>query len=212
MTDKESDTGRFYTNYRFEYPKENVVVATSSFQDVPSNKKPLINLTMNGILRLSEEKVHEIKMIFDGDVPEKDTCAESYGTFVLGREVYNARKIIKTLWDKENSTLTIIIDLIKERLRLTRTAQFSFSIQINDSTACEYTFKSPGGCLRTYNIKCTNPTTHCCVANDPAGKFTKNGNLIVFSGACKSKVGLRPGECEGQIGPRCCKNPDCSPD
>ena len=214
MTDKEADTGRFYTNYRFEYPKENVVVATSSFQEVPSNKKPLINLTMNGILRLSEEKVHEIKMIFDGDVPEKDTCAESYGTFVLCRGVYNARKIIKTRWDKEKSTLTIIVDLTKERIRPRRPAQFSFSIQINDAAPCKYTlcFGCPNaGCLRTYNIKCTNPTTHCCVANDPGGEFTKDGNLIVFSGACKSKVGLPPGECEGQIGPRCCKNPDCSP-
>ena len=51
-----TDTGKFYTTYRFEYPKENVVVATSSFQDVPTNKLPLINLTMNGILRPSEKK------------------------------------------------------------------------------------------------------------------------------------------------------------
>ena len=39
MTDSfSSATGRFYTNYRFDYPKENVVVATSSFRDVSSNK------------------------------------------------------------------------------------------------------------------------------------------------------------------------------
>ena len=73
-----SATGRFYTNYRFDYPKENVVVATSSFQDVPSNKKPLINLSMNGILRPSKEKVHEIKMIFEGDVPQKDKLSQVY--------------------------------------------------------------------------------------------------------------------------------------
>ena len=115
MTDKESDTGKFYTNYSFEYPNKNVVVATSSFQQVPSNKKPLINLTMNGILRPSEEKVHEIKMIFDGDVPQKDFLAQSYGTFVLCKNVYNARKIIKTAWDKEKSTLTVIIDLTRQR-------------------------------------------------------------------------------------------------
>lgn len=30
-----TDTGKFYTNYFFEYPNENVRVATSSFQDVP---------------------------------------------------------------------------------------------------------------------------------------------------------------------------------
>ena len=116
MTDKESDTGKFYTNYRFEYPKENVLVFTSSFQDVPSNKKPLINLTMNGLLRPSEEKVYEIKMIFEGDVPQKDRCAQSYGTFVLCKGVYNARKIIKTAWDKEKSTLTIIVDLSREKV------------------------------------------------------------------------------------------------
>ena len=79
-----TDTGKFYTTYRFEYPKENVVVATSSFQDVPTNKLPLINLTMNGILRPSEKKVHEIKMIFEGEnIPQKDKLAPPYGTFVL---------------------------------------------------------------------------------------------------------------------------------
>ena len=137
MTDKESNAGKFFTNYRFEYPKENVVVATSSFEEVPSNKKPLINVTMNGILRPSEEKVHEIKMIFDDDVPEKDTLASSYGTFVLCKSVYNARRIIKTAWDKEKSTLTIIIDLTREKVRPKRPAQFSFSIQINDRVPCQ---------------------------------------------------------------------------
>ena len=92
------------------------MIATSSFQDVPTNEKPLINLSMNGILRPSKEKVHEIKMIFEGDVPQKDTCAQSYGTFVLCKGVYNARKIVKTAWDKEKSTLTVIIDLRKERV------------------------------------------------------------------------------------------------
>ena len=138
MTDKESNTGKFYTNYRFEYPKENVVVATSSFQDVPTNKKPLINLTVNGILRPSEEKVHEIKMIFEGNVPQKDKLAKSYGTFVLSKGVYNARKIIRTVWEKETSTLTILIDLTKEKVRPIRPAQFSFSIQINDCDDLSY--------------------------------------------------------------------------
>lgn len=50
-----SYTGQFFTNYSFEYPNENVRVATSSFQDVPSNKLPLINLTMNRILRPSDK-------------------------------------------------------------------------------------------------------------------------------------------------------------
>ena len=141
------------------------MVATSSFQEVPSNKKPLINLTVNGILRPSEEKVHEIKMIFDSDVPEKDYLSQSYGTFVLCKGVYNARKIIKTRWDKEKSTLTIIIDLSREKIRPKRPVQFSFSIQINDSVKCKYV-KRNGDV--TYIIKCPTkqniPTTqtYCC--------------------------------------------------
>jgi hypothetical protein len=126
-----SDTGKFYTNYSFDNPNENVFVATSSFQDVPSNKKPLINLTMNGILTPSE-KLHVIKMKFKGDIPKKDKLAQSYGTFVLCKNVYNSRKIIKTAWDKENETLTIIIDLREYNVRPKRPAQFSFTIQIND--------------------------------------------------------------------------------
>ena len=133
-----TDTGRFYTNYRFEYPRKNVFVSTSSFQSVPSNKTPLINLTMNGILRPSEEKVHEIKMIFEGDVPEKDRLAQSYGTFVLCKGVYNARKVIKTVWDKEKSTLTIVIDLRRQHVGFRRAVQFSFSVQIDDSDCVLY--------------------------------------------------------------------------
>ena len=74
-------------------------------------------------------------MIFEGNVPQKDNLAQSYGTFVLCKGVYNARKIIKTSWDKEKSTLTVIIDLTKEKVRPRRPAQFSFSIQINDCDA-----------------------------------------------------------------------------
>ena len=89
-------------------------------------------MTVNGILRPSEEKVHEIKMIFDDEVPKKDILAQCYGAFVLCKGVYNARKIIRTGWDKEKNTLTVIIDLERENVRLKRQAQFSFSIQIND--------------------------------------------------------------------------------
>lgn len=92
---------------------------------------------MNGILRPSEEKVHEIKMIFDSDVPRKDTLAMSFGTFVLCKGVYNARKVIETAWDKETSTLTVIIDLSREKIRPKRPAQFSFNIQINDCNTCK---------------------------------------------------------------------------
>ena len=63
-----SNTGQFFTNYSFEHPNENVRVATSSFQDVPTNKLSLINLTMNGILRPSE-KLHVIEMKFEGNIP-----------------------------------------------------------------------------------------------------------------------------------------------
>ena len=136
MTDRESGTGKFYTNYSFEYPEENVRVATSSFEDVPSNKTALINLTMNGILRPSE-KLHVINMKFKGDnIPQKDICAQSYGTFVLCNRVYNARKVIKTSWNKEENTLEVIIDFRKQHVKLRRPAQFSFSVQINDTCSC----------------------------------------------------------------------------
>ncbi len=152
MTDKESGTGKFYTNYSFEYPEENVRVATSSFEEVPSNKKPLINLTMNGILRPSE-KLHVIKMKFKGDnIPQKDICAQSYGTFVLCDRVYNARKIIKTLWNKEENTLEVTIDFRKQHVKLRRPAQFSFSVQINDcqcsdaNKSCKKSTNCGGNC------------------------------------------------------------------
>ena len=183
MTDKESDTGKFFTNYRFEYPKENVVVATSSFQEVPSNKKPLINLTVNGILRPSEEKVHEIKMIFEGNVPQKDNFAQSYGTFVLCKGVYNARKIIKTSWDKEKSTLTVIIDLTKEKVRPKRPAQFSFSIQINDACGvCKAKVITQSDIFRWDITKnCPNQAScSWCSTNTIASNF-KVGHIRSFS-------------------------------
>ncbi len=63
FTEMSSDTDKFYTSYSFEHPNQKVRVGTSCFQHVPSNKLPLINLTVNGIPRPSE-KVHEIKMKF----------------------------------------------------------------------------------------------------------------------------------------------------
>ena len=72
-------------------------------------------------------------MKFEENIPQKDTLAQSYGTFVLCKDVYNARKVIRTAWDKEKDTLTIIIDLRSYHVRPKRPAQFSFSIQINDS-------------------------------------------------------------------------------
>jgi hypothetical protein len=86
---------------------------------------------MNGILRPSE-KLHVIEMKFKGNVPQKDRLAQSYGTFVLCKDVYNARKVIKTAWNKETNTLTETIDLRLYNVRPKRQAQFSFNIQIND--------------------------------------------------------------------------------
>lgn len=149
-----SESGVFYTNYFFNYPNEsldptvkNVFVSTSSFQDVPTNRTKLINLTMNGVLRPSK-KLHVVQMKFEGDVPEKNTCARSYGTFVLCKDVYNSRKIIKTSWNKETSTLEVIIDLKHCKVRPKGPTQFSFTIQINDTcvivpSGCNMTLTSP---------------------------------------------------------------------
>lgn len=95
---------------------------------------------MTFFYRPSEEKIHEIKMIFDGDVPQKDNLAQSYDTFVLCKGVYNARKIIKTSWDKEKSTLIILIDLAREKVRPKRPAQYNFTVQIDDTCykKCSY--------------------------------------------------------------------------
>ena len=189
-----NDTGKFYTNYRFDYPKENVVVSTSSFEEVPSNKKPLINLTVNGILRPSEEKIHEIKMIFEGELPQKDNLAQSYGTFVLCKGVYNARRIIRTAWDKKKSTLTIIIDLSREKVRPKRPAQFSFSVQINDLNlpdTCYVVGRERVCCAKSgYNpYLCTESScsTIGCKANrvtpntDCVGWSNNDGNLVCTS-------------------------------
>jgi len=38
-----------------------------------------------------------------------------------------------TVWDKENNTLTILIDLRRLKVGLRRAVQFSFSAQVDDS-------------------------------------------------------------------------------
>ena len=105
---------------------------------------------MNGILRPSEEEIHIVKMIFEGEVPQKDYLSQSYGTFVLCKGVYNARRITTTAWDKETNTLEVIIDLTREKVGLKRPAQFSFSIQINDcglqGNSCTGGGANRGGC------------------------------------------------------------------
>ena len=77
--------------------------------------------------------MHVIKMIFEGKVPQKDRLVQSYGTFVLCKGVYNARRIVRTAWDKEKSTLSVLIDLRRQKIRPRRPAQFSFSVQIDDT-------------------------------------------------------------------------------
>ena len=170
-----TDTGTFYTNYTFEYPNENVRIATSSFQDVPSNQKRLINLTMNGILRPSE-KLHEIKMKFEGYAPQAEKGAQSYGTFVLCKDVYNAVKVIKTLWDKETDTFTIIIDLRSFHVRPKRPTQFSFSIQINDcGGTCKFTVSETKNGATFYTI--ITPCPNACLCSpipSSVGKFIRS--------------------------------------
>ena len=163
-----TNTGKFYTNYRFEYPNKNVVVATSSFQDVPSNKKPLINLTMNGILRPFQEKIYEIKLVFEGDdIPRIDICARSYGTFVLCKGVYNAARIVKTLWNNEENTLEVTIDLTKQKVRPRRPVQFSFSIQINDCDVGECYSEQPPTLKTCTNSKQCPGCCYCSFFENP---------------------------------------------
>ena len=121
---------------------------------------------MNGILCPSE-KLHVIKMKFKGHVPQNDRCAQSWGTFVLCKDVYNARKVIKTAWDKETNTLTVIIDSTKEQVR---PVQFSFSVQIDN---CVKT-----GEIYNRNIDCYGDFK--CLANDGYSLFFILPKLIFF--------------------------------
>ena len=83
-------------------------------------------------------------MIFDGDIPQNDHLAQLYGIFVLCRNVYNARKINKTFWNKEENIFEMTIDLNKENVRPKRAAQFNCTIQINDSSYPSTCFRSTG--------------------------------------------------------------------
>ena len=127
---------------------------------------------MNGILRPSD-KLHEIKMKFEGDAPQAEKGAQSYGTFVLCKDVYNAVKVIKTQWDKETDTFTIIIDLRSLHVRPKRPTQFSFSIQINDcGGTCKFKQESTNGVpiITKYIIRC--PNACLCGSAAPAGSGT----------------------------------------
>ena len=128
-----TNSGKFYTNYAFESAKESIRVLTSSFEEVPTNTNNLSNITMNGIIRPSEN-AHEVKMIFTEDIPSTKKPQNPSGTFVYCDTVYNARKIMRTRWLPEENALLVIIDLRKYKLRSKRPVQFSFSIQISDSS------------------------------------------------------------------------------
>lgn len=128
-------SGIFYTDYTFEYPNDNVLIATSSFEEVPSNQLPLINLSINGILKPSD-KPYIFKIIIKNG-PTKDLFAAAYGTFVIGNKVYNASKIVKPEYvipgDKMDGILTITLDMKNtcyEHVQVTK--RFSFSVQLND--------------------------------------------------------------------------------
>jgi hypothetical protein len=122
----------FFTNYTTSSLHDNVHVSSSSVEEVPTNKRPLINLTCNGLLYPSTER-YEVVFNFSEPVPNKDFLASSYGTFCIGKYVYNAAKIIKTAWEKETKKLFIVFDLTNTQCRVsTRPVRFSFSIQLND--------------------------------------------------------------------------------
>lgn len=128
-------------------------------------------------------------MIFDGDLPQKDTLARSYGTFVLCKGVYNARRIVKTRWDKEKSTLTVFIDLRREKVRLKRPAQFSFSVQIDDTAKVCMLGIAKDGIKVTYTPRCPFkelgwPNTYCCMPTLTVPK----GSVKYYYGVCQTNT------------------------
>ena len=122
-----------YTDYKWF--SSNARVSTSTVQSVDSDKKPLMNITCNGVLLPTNKRTYVLELSFTGpSYPEKDLGGQSYGTFCIGEKVLNAVKIIKTAWDKEKKTLVINIDLktTYKIINLRKPTLFSFSIQIND--------------------------------------------------------------------------------
>ena len=147
---------KFFTNYTTSSSNNNVHVSTSSVEEVPTNKFPLINLTCNGLLYPSTQ-VYEIVFTFSEPAPNKDFLASSYGTFCIGKHVYNAAKIVKTGWEKETKKLVIVLDLTLTTCRVsTRPVRFSFSLQLNDCGAfCGSNFCKKCGCTNNPYFKGT---------------------------------------------------------
>lgn len=59
------------------------------------------------------EKEYQFQLRLKSAAPEKDKLAQSYGTFEIGNQVLNARKIVKTIYVKEETTLNVILDIPK---------------------------------------------------------------------------------------------------
>lgn len=151
-------SGQFFSNYSFSSTYDNIIVSTSSVQEVPSNKDPLLNLTVNGILKPSD-KPYELLLTFPVNQPgpSKDQLAGSYGTFTIGNYVYNALKIIKSAYDTTNRVLTLILDIKRTCFKnITKPRRFSFSIQLDDCP--NYCIE---GCLFYNGCVCTAGAVMC---------------------------------------------------
>ena len=98
-----SNKSTFFTDYTLISNNNNVRIGTSSIEEVPSNERPLINLTMNGLL-LPSDKIHEVDIKFSKENnPTKDILGYSYGTFAIRKSVLNAAKIVKTKMHKKTN-------------------------------------------------------------------------------------------------------------
>ena len=115
---------------------------------------------------------------------------------MLCKGVYNARKVIKTLWIKKENTLEVIIDIRRSNVQPKRPVQFSFSVQINDEddcidgtrTRCEKTasnryvqVRTPGGGFRPE--KCC-PGYKCKITYTTRGIYTTGGTYELKRGVC----------------------------
>ena len=142
--------GTYFTDYSFSSPNNNVLIATSSVEEVPSNKKPLINLTCNGVL-LPSDAMYEVLLKFNNEpYPSKDALAGSYGTFCIGKRVLNATKVVKTAWDRKKAELLIVLDMRTYSCTIKRATRFSFAVQLNDCPHCGACCVKPGDCGAKY--------------------------------------------------------------
>lgn len=141
----------FFTDYSFASPNDNIIVSTSSVQEVPSNKKSLINLTVNGVLKPSIDIYSLILTFAGGQGPSKDHLSGSYGSLCIGKKVYSAEKFIRTAYDRNKRTLTIFIDVKRICTHLQKATRFSFDVQIND---CGWYCPCSVGCSCLLSDKC----------------------------------------------------------